>query len=385
MPQNWSNWTKSSSVRTLVDTRKGPRKSDGKFTELLKESLKDYEENANLTVSRRSTVHYDSSSLSSRNSIGSLGSSTFGSLDSSASNGLSSWYDTLKNDPAILYGASSSKRSSMSISSASRTVSESEPDSPVVGVPCHTEDLKDEGDNMWVEKDIPKFIYDWFTKLCIINGNPFYGLEGIEYSPINSRKAVRSDPYHGLSWDTRSSFQYDWDGDVDKDGRFHGTGSLKFADGGEVFGCWRNGVRVGKYTTSCPAQNITLLSGEYKAGKLLGVGTVVFDNGESVEGHFRDGCLHGLARKLGVKKDLIWVGRYLHGVPDGSCWEFLPGGGCIMGQTDKNGKLSGNFVTYIYPDWRTCLVGTFSDSILVSAQAARVESARITKVRLLCM
>ena len=143
MPQNWSNWTKSSSVRTLVDTRKGPRKSDGKFTELLKESLKDYEENANLTVSRRSTVHYDSSSLSSRNSIGSLGSSTFGSLDSSASNGLSSWYDTLKNDPAILYGASSSKRSSMSISSASRTVSESEPDSPGGGVPCHTEDLKD--------------------------------------------------------------------------------------------------------------------------------------------------------------------------------------------------------------------------------------------------
>ena len=74
---------------------------------------------------------------------------------------------------------------------------------------------------------------------------------------------MRSDPYHGLSWDTRSSFQYDWDGDVDKDGKFHGTGSLNFSDGGEVFGCWRNGVRVGKYTTSCPAQNIKLLSGEY--------------------------------------------------------------------------------------------------------------------------
>jgi hypothetical protein len=130
---------------------------------------------------------------------------------------------------------------------------------------------------MWVEKDIPDFINSWFTKLCIVNGDPFYGLEGIEieYSPVNSRKVVRSDPYHGLSWDTRSSFQYDWDGDVDKDGKFHGTGSLKFADGGEVFGCWRNGVRVGKYTTSCPAQNIKLLSGEYKAGKLLGVGTIM--------------------------------------------------------------------------------------------------------------
>ena len=143
MSQNWSKLTQPDTVGTFKGNSKGLRNTDGKFTELLEESLKDHEENANHTVSRRSTTYSDSRRVSSRNSIGSLGSSTFGSLDSSASNGLSSWYDTLKNDPAILYGASSSKRSSMSISSASRTVSESEPDSPGGGVPCHTEDLKD--------------------------------------------------------------------------------------------------------------------------------------------------------------------------------------------------------------------------------------------------
>jgi hypothetical protein len=74
-----------------------------KFNELLQESLKDHAGNANHT----SSAYSNSSSVSSRSSIGNLGSSTFGSLNSSASNGLSCWYDNLRNDPAKFYIASS--------------------------------------------------------------------------------------------------------------------------------------------------------------------------------------------------------------------------------------------------------------------------------------
>ena len=164
--------------------------------------------------------------------------------------------------------------------------------------------------------------------------------------------------------------------------KFNGKGVIKFCDGGEVFGTWKNGLRVGKCTTSCLAQNIKLLSGEYKAGKLVGKGKIVYENGDSIEGHFRDGCLHGLARQLDDNRKLLWVGRYLHGIPDGTCWKFLPVGGCVTGLADSSGKLSGSSVTYIYPDWMTCLVGSFKDSRLISAQVARIQSAHVSKVTL---
>ena len=168
----------------------------------------------------------------------------------------------------------------------------------------------------------------------------------------------------------------------DKEGKFNGKGVFKFSDGGEIFGTWKNGLRVGKCTTSCLAQKIKLLSGEYKSGKLVGKGKIVYENGESIEGHFRDGCLHGLVRKLGVNRNLLWVGRYLHGIPYGTCWEFLPVGGCVTGLADSSGKLSGSNVTYIYPDWITCLVGTFKDSVLVRGQVARIQDVSTSKVTL---
>ena len=33
------------------------------------------------------------------------------------------------------------------------------------------------------------------------------------------------------------------------------------------------------------------------------------------------------------------------------------GGGCVTGSVDKNGKLTGSDIIYVYPDWYTCIQG----------------------------
>ena len=49
---------------------------------------------------------------------------------------------------------------------------------------------------------------------------------------------VKIDPYENIQ-----DFQYDWEGSLDSEGRFHGRGLLSLPDGGEIFGVWKNGVR----------------------------------------------------------------------------------------------------------------------------------------------
>ena len=66
--------------------------------------------------------------------------------------------------------------------------------------------------------------------------------------------------------------------------------------------------------------------------------------------------------------------------PAGVRWSFHPGGGAVAGHADPEGRLSGDDIAYVYPDYRTALVGTFADGVLVSAQAATVTSLTFEKV-----
>ena len=55
-------------------------------------------------------------------------------------------------------------------------------------------------------------------------------------------------------------------------------------------------------------------------------------------------------------------------MPYGICWKIIKGGGCVVGRVDETGALTGIRVAYLYPDYKTALVGTFSDGILEYAQ-----------------
>ena len=114
-----------------------------------------------------------------------------------------------------------------------------------------------------------------------------------------------------------------------------------------------------------------------------------------VEGHARDGCLHGLVRRLDSKRRLSWVGRYMGGRcsiqplaiplafpprPAGHCWSLVAGGGAVTGPVDSQGSLSGEGLAYIYPDFHTVLLGSFLDGVLVSGRAATISALRMEQV-----
>ncbi len=49
---------------------------------------------------------------------------------------------------------------------------------------------------------------------------------------------------------------------------------------------------------------------------------------------------------------------------------MIKGGGFVVGRVDEDGELTGVRVAYLYPDFQTALVGSFSDGIMERAQAA---------------
>ena len=56
----------------------------------------------------------------------------------------------------------------------------------------------------------------------------------------------------------------------------------------------------------------------------------------------------------------FYIDWYLQGHFDNS--------GYTVGRVDEEGKLTGDNIAYIYPDWRSGLVGRFEDGVLVSAR-----------------
>ena len=56
-----------------------------------------------------------------------------------------------------------------------------------------------------------------------------------------------------------------------------------------------------------------------------------------------------------------------------TCWKIIRGGGSIIGQVDAKGRLTGDNIAYLYPDFKTALVGKFDDGILVEAREAFVK------------
>ena len=290
-------------------------------------------------------------------------------------NGLSSWYDRLRNNPATLYDATSKTGSQLSIE---RKVTSKESDEIDEDKPKHTETKREIAEIVTVssEEEIQSLIGHWISQ---IKSEDFISKHGnVELSPINQRICVRSDPYHGFSWETRTRFQYSFDGSLDEEEKFHGEGIVEFEDGGDIMASWNHGDKDGKFSSSCPNEGIKLLRGTYKRGKMFGIGKIVYDR-YSIEGHFRDGCLHGLVKIRDSRTFL--VGRFLNGKPEGVWWQLFQFGGCLVGELDPEDHLSitSDNCMYLYPDNVTALVGQFDKSRLVAARETSVVEASLEK------
>ena len=114
---------------------------------------------------------------------------------------------------------------------------------------------------------------------------------------------------------------------------FNGEGSVTFDDGGEITGSWCRGARSGK--CSITNHDGTLrIQGTFKNGKLCGKGRLIRET-FTVDGYFRDGCLHGLST-IEDASGSVFVGRFTNGHPKGRWWQFIKDGGFLLGDLEFN-------------------------------------------------
>ena len=127
------------------------------------------------------------------------------------------------------------------------------------------------------------------------------------------------------------------------------------------------------------------MSGVWGAGGLEGVGRIVRGGTEVTQTWFREGCQHGLTRRLEVRKfrqfvqEVTWLGRYRSGRASGHCWQAGEGGGWLTGQLDSRGEMTGDNIAFIYPDLSTAILGRFDRGVLVSGLPGRITGLEVVE------
>jgi len=198
---------------------------------------------------------------------------------------------------------------------------------------------------------------------------------GVDPSPVN-RLSQSHEVYSTSEVTQAGGDTVQLTGTVRNNGKLHGTGEIRFQNGDTIRGEFEDGKRSGYCETILQESRHQVISirGEYRNDMLEGKARIYFKNRSWLEGYFKYGIQHGFARLFDKKGRLQFIGNYQNGVPVGVCWRVIRGGGCVVGRVDRKGQLTGYRIAYIYPDFRTVLVGQFNNAVMQSAQQATIES-----------
>ena len=151
-----------------------------------------------------------------------------------------------------------------------------------------------------------------------------------------------------------------------------GNIAIKLENGDTVEGMFKDGLRHGICKVTSYRTKVSKIIGDYKDGTLNGKAKVKFHDRTMIVGYFKAGILHGFARYFDKKGRLTFIGNHRNGCPEGTCWKIIRGGGCVVGRVNSAGKLTGSDIAYIYPDYMTALVGVFKEGEMVTAEEAEI-------------
>ena len=78
-----------------------------------------------------------------------------------------------------------------------------------------------------------------------------------------------------------------------------------------------------------------------------------------------------MIRKYGSSQDQGWLSvLFSLGVNCPLCGVGPQDRGCVVGEVNDEGEMTGNHVAYVYPDGQTALLGSFVDGELIEARLA---------------
>ena len=195
-------------------------------------------------------------------------------------------------------------------------------------------------------RNVSRQLDQWVKKLKCSGTSGGIGLEsfkdirvGVNPSPVDFGRQQSLDPID--SEDLKDV--------VGDDKTRTGLITVKLSDDIEVKASFKDGLRHGHCEVTFAEGDIESIKGGYLAGRLSGRARVVFSEGNSLDGFFKSGLLHGFARYFDEKGRLTFAGNHNSGVPVGTCWKIIRGGGSVVGQVDEEGLLTGENIAYIYP------------------------------------
>ena len=153
-------------------------------------------------------------------------------------------------------------------------------------------------------------------------------------------------------------------------GKLMGEGIIAYENKDVWKGVFDDGIMNRTGVLSRAQMNSTKISGTWVNGLLKGEVKETLVNSGWVEGYYKDGVPHGYFREFGpryqYKHILRAAGRHYRGVLRG--WHWRGGydfSGYVTGKMDHEGKLSGDDIAYIYPDFTMAIRGKFDDGVLV--------------------
>jgi len=179
--------------------------------------------------------------------------------------------------------------------------------------------------------------------------------------------------------------EWDWDGfrrcraqaPKDNAGKFLGEGIMLYENKDTFQGVFNGGImnRTGKLTRT--EMNGTKIEGTWVNGLLSGEIRETLPNTGWIEGYYKDGVPHGYYREFGARYHSVHIlrsmGRYYRGVLRGWHWQgHYDFSGFTVGKVDDEGKLTGDDIAYIYPDFKMAIRGKFVDGILVEGHQCDV-------------
>ena len=165
-------------------------------------------------------------------------------------------------------------------------------------------------------------------------------------------------------------------GGVGRDGLPHGRGSMHWENSVRFEGRFSQGRRIGRGTLYFG--DGSYLTGRYSDDTLNGIGHYVFGDGSELVGMFVEGEMNGLVRRYSPEGELTFYGEYRGNLPDGEVCSYDEWGGMVCGGVNERGELTGDNISYVYPDRKHALTGLFREGRLVRATPSLVGDYRTT-------
>ncbi|XP_044060921.1 histone-lysine N-methyltransferase SETD7 isoform X7 [Siniperca chuatsi] len=192
---------------------------------------------------------------------------------------------------------------------------------------------------------------------------------------MGDRKSSQScgDPAASCSMDSDDeNIEEVVEGPLDEDGQPYGLCTVTYSSSDRFEGHFTHGEKNGKGKFFF--FDGSTLEGFYVDDTLQGQGVYTYEDGGVLYGTYVDGELNGPAQEFDGEGHLVFKGQYKDNNRCGECWVYYPDRGCVFGEVNEDGEMTGESVAYIYPDGHTALYGSFVDGELIKARLATLIS-----------